>query len=80
LKSCNVSAELSRHCYAEAAEKVKAVFGDTLNIVDISEAKEARIVIKHIGKVMSEGDFFVGPDKNQTKTDSFLFVNDITNN
>jgi hypothetical protein len=23
-----------------------------------------------------EGDFFVGPDKNQTKTDSFLFVNE----
>ena len=59
LKSCNIAAELSRAYYAEAAEKIKAELGGSLNVVDISEAGESSIVIKHIEKVMGEESFRV---------------------
>ena len=59
LSGYTVAAELSRAYYREAAEAIKTATRSTLDIVDISEATESSIVLKHIEKVSGEDSFKV---------------------
>jgi len=59
LSGYTIAAELSRAYYSEAAEAIKAATRSTLDIVDISEATESSIVLKHIEKVSGEDSFRV---------------------